>query len=377
MHSRTLLNIGRSGEDGWHDGARHRLRFVTRMNGPGRELFIFSFLLLVYLYRYTINQINPLNIIKWIKDATIKEKEKDKINEKINILTDIAIKFDLGIAENCITALKEIGKNTKMPETVDFISAQLRVIGENVAKDRIKQPNSRVVISSLCAIGKTNIKTGKFKDNDLRWLNGNNIIWIRTVFEEILRNKDLNNITNNDIDRILNSLYLFADASIKNKSPEEQSNQILDLMRDVAIRSNEIPRISEKHKWVLRTYNNKLSNFRKYIYREGYKDILSKPLKNKIKGMIEETEKLLNQRTRQQSTETIDFSDLNKRQRKIIDYVKKHTKITNKECVNINSVSITTARSDLEKLVDKGILKKSKKKGKNVYYTNITRLNNP
>ena len=60
--------------------------------------------------------------------------------------------------------------------------------------------------------------------------------------------------------------------------------------------------------------------------------------------------------------------DLNERQIKAVMYVKEKGKITNKEYQDINSCFRNTASNDLANLVEKEILKASKKKGKGSYY---------
>lgn len=48
---------------------------------------------------------------------------------------------------------------------------------------------------------------------------------------------------------------------------------------------------------------------------------------------------------------------MNRRQRLLIEHIKKHTKITRKECADMFNISVTTAARDLKELLDKGILK--------------------
>jgi len=59
---------------------------------------------------------------------------------------------------------------------------------------------------------------------------------------------------------------------------------------------------------------------------------------------------------------------LNERQIKAVLYVKQNGSITNKEYQKLNLCSRNTATNDLRELVDKGILKKSEKKGAGAYY---------
>ncbi len=59
---------------------------------------------------------------------------------------------------------------------------------------------------------------------------------------------------------------------------------------------------------------------------------------------------------------------LNERQIKAVLYVKDNGRITNKDYQKVNSCSRNTATNDLRKLVDKGILKQSGKRGAGAYY---------
>ncbi|TRZ89278.1 MAG: DeoR family transcriptional regulator [Methanosarcinales archaeon] len=62
-----------------------------------------------------------------------------------------------------------------------------------------------------------------------------------------------------------------------------------------------------------------------------------------------------------------DFSMLNERQQKAMNYVKKNGNITNKEYVEINNISRETAKRDLSDLVEKSVLK-IEGKGRGMYY---------
>lgn len=253
-------------------------------------VFMISFLVLAYLYLYTINQINPTNIIKWIKNSAIKEKDKDKIKEKIRSLTSIAIKFDFHISEKCISALEEIAieriredPSISSKDVIDFISAQLRFIGVTVARDPIKQTYVSYVIDSLCTIGSENIKNVELenKESHRRTIVNirHNIRQIGDVFEEMIQNKKRSNITNDEIEWILSSLYNFAEVTLKNKLLEEQSKQILDLIRHVAFESKQIPRVD--HEEVLRGYKDDL-------YHLQDTQSVSEDLKNKIGEIYDE-----------------------------------------------------------------------------------------
>jgi ATP-dependent DNA helicase RecG len=63
----------------------------------------------------------------------------------------------------------------------------------------------------------------------------------------------------------------------------------------------------------------------------------------------------------------IDLSKLNERQRKAIEYIKKHGKITNREYRKINKIGQVMAAKELNQLVSKKIIKK-RGKGRSVYY---------
>ena len=65
--------------------------------------------------------------------------------------------------------------------------------------------------------------------------------------------------------------------------------------------------------------------------------------------------------------------DLNERQKKAIEYVKEHGKISNGEYQKTNNVGKTTATEELKALVDFSILKPSEKKGKGSFYILIGR----
>lgn len=60
--------------------------------------------------------------------------------------------------------------------------------------------------------------------------------------------------------------------------------------------------------------------------------------------------------------------ELNDRQIKAIEFVKKHSKITNKEYQELNTTSERTASRDLKGLVKKNILKHSEIKGAGSFY---------
>ncbi len=60
--------------------------------------------------------------------------------------------------------------------------------------------------------------------------------------------------------------------------------------------------------------------------------------------------------------------ELNERQKKALEYLEKHGKITNREYREINDVSRQTAKRDLSDLVEKEILKQ-KGEGRGTYYT--------
>jgi len=62
-----------------------------------------------------------------------------------------------------------------------------------------------------------------------------------------------------------------------------------------------------------------------------------------------------------------DFSMLNERQRKAMNYVRNKDRITNKEYVEINNISRETAKRDLSDLVEKNVLK-IEGKGRGMYY---------
>ena len=55
------------------------------------------------------------------------------------------------------------------------------------------------------------------------------------------------------------------------------------------------------------------------------------------------------------------------RQKKIIEYMKEHEKITRKECIEILNVSKDTAFRELDFLQEKGMIRRMGK-GRNVYY---------
>lgn len=60
--------------------------------------------------------------------------------------------------------------------------------------------------------------------------------------------------------------------------------------------------------------------------------------------------------------------DLNERQRKIINYLKKNNRITSKECAELFSITERTARRDLRSLVDEKILIQAGTGKKSTYY---------
>ncbi len=65
----------------------------------------------------------------------------------------------------------------------------------------------------------------------------------------------------------------------------------------------------------------------------------------------------------------IEGRELNDRQRKGIQYLRVRKKITRKEYADINKCSDVTAKRDLVKLVEKGVLRRIGKTGRYVYYT--------
>ena len=64
----------------------------------------------------------------------------------------------------------------------------------------------------------------------------------------------------------------------------------------------------------------------------------------------------------------MDTLGLNERQRKAIDYMKKHKKITSKEYAELFSITDRTARNDLKSLLDKKILIQRGTSKKLTYY---------
>jgi ATP-dependent DNA helicase RecG len=65
--------------------------------------------------------------------------------------------------------------------------------------------------------------------------------------------------------------------------------------------------------------------------------------------------------------EQMEKMGLNPRQKKTIDYIRKYSKINRREYVKLNKVSDATAKRDLKKLVDKGVLE-SQGNGPETYY---------
>jgi len=55
--------------------------------------------------------------------------------------------------------------------------------------------------------------------------------------------------------------------------------------------------------------------------------------------------------------ESLEGMELNERQRKIVEYLKKKKKVTNKEYVSINKISRNTATNDLRDLMIKKIIR--------------------
>jgi len=214
------------------------------------------------------------------------ELDSELLQEIARILREVAIKSEVDILSRCITALEEIGKNAETYISIHYISAQLGFIGVNVARDPMKQTYSSEVISSLCDIGVENIKGDKLDEKERLWLTKGIIQQIGYVFKEMLQDKELKVITDNEINCMLSSLNSFAeatinfaDATIKNRSLEEQSKQILALMRYVAFESEKISRVD--HYAVLKDYKD-------HLYLLLDKEPLSEDLKNKIEKTYEE-----------------------------------------------------------------------------------------
>ena len=61
--------------------------------------------------------------------------------------------------------------------------------------------------------------------------------------------------------------------------------------------------------------------------------------------------------------------ELNERQKKAVEYLIKHEKITNTRYQEINKISKQTATRELKELVDKKIFVKHGETGKGTYYT--------
>jgi ATP-dependent DNA helicase RecG len=59
---------------------------------------------------------------------------------------------------------------------------------------------------------------------------------------------------------------------------------------------------------------------------------------------------------------------LNDRQIKAVKYLKERGKITNREYQELNTCSRNTVTNDLRKLIQKGIIKESGKKGAGAFY---------
>ena len=64
--------------------------------------------------------------------------------------------------------------------------------------------------------------------------------------------------------------------------------------------------------------------------------------------------------------------DLNERQRKVINYLKKNKRITSRECAELFSITERTARNDLKSLIDQNIIIQGGKSKKSTYYELIT-----
>ena len=64
----------------------------------------------------------------------------------------------------------------------------------------------------------------------------------------------------------------------------------------------------------------------------------------------------------------LDSLELNERQRKAIDYMKEHKRITSKKYAELSSITERTARNDLNSLVDKGVLTQKGVSKKLTYY---------
>jgi ATP-dependent DNA helicase RecG len=62
------------------------------------------------------------------------------------------------------------------------------------------------------------------------------------------------------------------------------------------------------------------------------------------------------------------IQSLNDRQKKIIEYLKEHKKITSKECSQLFDISKRTARNDLNDLISKEIIQRKGKSDKKTYY---------
>ena len=68
------------------------------------------------------------------------------------------------------------------------------------------------------------------------------------------------------------------------------------------------------------------------------------------------------------SEEKLRKMGLNDRQIKAVKYLKERGKITNREYQELNTCSRNTVTNDLRKLIQKGIIKESGKKGAGAFY---------
>lgn len=268
-------------------------------------VILLSFLILEDLFVYTIEGMDPTKLIKKVKEKAKKETDRNRLWDFVDMITDIAQKGDYDVIKEGCIALKEIAidqmrdkqmDTTSSSANVDLIVQHLGFIGTEVSKDPDKQYALVEIISAICDVSTTILKDKEV--DQLSWLLCNVIRELTEIQKELIGHNLRSNIRNNEVERILLRLYLLVDNTIKTESITKQPTQtfvsdLLELMKDWAIDSKNLPKITppKKHVMILQSYKTHLIALNYYRVK-GY-DSIPKGLKDKIKRMLDDTEQLL------------------------------------------------------------------------------------
>ena len=266
---------------------------------PFREEISFVFLLVglvavLYNFIKVSEFINPSKLLKVLSNDILKRDDEEIQRNIILDIKVICLKSEENVAKECVQTLEYTGKKIQSEINKDCVASQLREIGKKYAKEPTKQYLSIYCICSLLNLAKENIEIIKSKADSL-YLISNPIVWCKEIFKEIIFNKHLNEIDNNQIDMVFNSIYLliktaFIDEPSKLEVKRRNIKDMLDLAKFIYLRSKDIPRLKENYKYVVKSYKERLD----MLYEEILKKKIPCEIKTQIRDMKEKAEKMYN-----------------------------------------------------------------------------------